>query len=137
MGNNGIVKQVFSPAWIAEGRGIVLNKRTDLIPRRLAALCAMIAAAATIGAQQSGTETVSVVRATLDNGMRVIVVRDPLAPVVTVEELSRRRRRNARRISRHGTRAAESLSPNSNVDLPRVSLMVVKVPPSYRNPPVP
>lgn len=45
-----------------------------------------MAIVAAIGAQQRGPEAVSVARATLDNGMRVIVVRDPLAPVVTVEE---------------------------------------------------
>lgn len=52
----------------------------------MAAICGAMAIAASIGAQQRGPETVSVTRATLDNGMRVIVVRDPLAPVVTVEE---------------------------------------------------
>lgn len=41
---------------------------------------------AAMSAQQAERESVSVARATIDNGMRVIVVRDPLAPVVTVQE---------------------------------------------------
>ena len=40
---------------------------------------------AIVAAPQEGTHD-SAVRATLENGMRVVIVRDPLAPVVTVEE---------------------------------------------------
>jgi zinc protease len=40
---------------------------------------------ATVAAPQERTPD-SAVRATLDNGLRVVIVRDPLAPVVTVEE---------------------------------------------------
>src|SRR5881394_2150527 len=45
-----------------------------------------LAAAALFAQPASNSDPVTVTRATLDNGLRVVVVRDPLAPVVTVEE---------------------------------------------------
>ncbi len=47
-------------------------------------LLAIVLAATVAAPQQSAPN--SVVRATLDNGLRVVIVRDPLAPVATIEE---------------------------------------------------
>ena len=54
------------------------------MPRRILLLFSMVLLAGVAAPDDSGRE--SVVRATLDNGLRVVIVRDPLAAVVTVEE---------------------------------------------------
>ncbi len=50
---------------------------------RLFLLCTLLLAAA---APPPSPAPIDVTRATLDNGLRVVIVRDPLAPVATVYE---------------------------------------------------
>src|SRR6266481_5141258 len=54
--------------------------------KRLACLGLLLICSLRISAQQSGGIPSDVTRATLKNGLRVVILRNPLAPVVTVEE---------------------------------------------------
>jgi zinc protease len=63
-----------------------IDWRFIVLHRKALLLIVLLALTAFSSAQQVSSGDANVTRATLDNGLRVVIIRDPLAPVATVEE---------------------------------------------------
>src|SRR5580658_565185 len=80
---------VYKNAFQKTARQKISRTRRSSTLLRTFSICAALAAVTILSSSMSGQEkpaaSSDITRATLDNGLRVVIVRDPLAPVATVE----------------------------------------------------